>query len=59
MLIGGGYIGMEVAAGLAGHSISSTVILPSPFILGRLFTPKIAGFYEKFYEGKQTGLFYS
>ena len=43
---------MEVAAALAGHSIDTTVVFPDQYLLARLFTPKLAGFYEKFYEGR-------
>ena len=52
VLVGGGYIGMEVAAALSGHGIPTSIVLPGPHLLSRLFTPKIAEFYEKFYEGE-------
>jgi monodehydroascorbate reductase (NADH) len=43
---------MEVAAALSGHGIPTSIVLPGPHLLSRLFTPKIAEFYEKFYEGE-------
>mmetsp|Transcript_13649 Transcript_13649/g.29277 ORF Transcript_13649/g.29277 Transcript_13649/m.29277 type:complete len:433 (-) Transcript_13649:309-1607(-) len=52
VVIGGGYIGMEVAAGLAGNGLAVTVVFPEDRLLSRLFTPQIAAFYEKFYQAK-------
>ena len=42
---------MEVAAGLAGAGLSTTMVFPDPHLLSRLFTAKIAGFYETVFEG--------
>lgn len=50
--IGGGYIGMEVAAGLAQNGLNTTMVYPEPHIMSRLFTPKLAEFYENFYREK-------
>lgn len=52
VVVGGGYIGLEVAAGLVNNGLQVTVVMPEPHVLARLFTPTIAAFYEKFYEGK-------
>ena len=50
--MGGGYIGMEVAAGLATNGISTTVVMPEERLLARLFTPQMAAFYEAFYQSE-------
>ncbi|KAF5830518.1 monodehydroascorbate reductase [Dunaliella salina] len=52
VLVGGGYIAMEVASQLANNGVPSTIVCPEPYLLSRLFTPKIAEFYEKFYASK-------
>lgn len=47
VVIGGGYIGLEVAAGLSLHEgVSVTMVFPEPHLMARLFTPEIAAFYE-------------
>ncbi|WOL13696.1 monodehydroascorbate reductase 5, mitochondrial [Canna indica] len=50
VVIGGGYIGMEVAAAAAGWNLDTTVIFPEEHIMPRLFTPSIAQRYEKLYQ---------
>nr|GMC97329.1 monodehydroascorbate reductase 4, peroxisomal [Ipomoea batatas] len=52
VVIGGGYIGMECAASLAINKINVTMVFPEAHCMGRLFTPKIASYYEEFYESK-------
>ncbi|KAJ0704332.1 putative monodehydroascorbate reductase (NADH) [Helianthus annuus] len=52
VVIGGGYIGMEVAASLVINKINVTMVFPEPHCIPRLFTPKIASFYEEFYKSK-------
>ncbi|XP_076908656.1 monodehydroascorbate reductase 4, peroxisomal-like [Bidens hawaiensis] len=52
VVIGGGYIGMEVAASLVINKINVTMVFPEPHCMGRLFTPKIASYYEEFYKSK-------
>lgn len=47
-----GYIGMECAAALANNGLQVTMVFPESRLMERFFTPEIAGFYEKFYEGK-------
>ena len=54
VLIGGGYIGTEVAAALAGRGIAATMVLMGTYVVDTLFTPKIAAFYEKMFEGAHT-----
>ncbi|KAI3437605.1 hypothetical protein D9Q98_000057 [Chlorella vulgaris] len=50
--VGGGYIGMECAAGLAMNGLDVTVVFPEDRLMSRLFTPEIAAFYESFYAAK-------
>ncbi len=51
-MVGGGYIGMEVASGLNQNGLDVTVVFPEPWLMPRLFTADIAGFYEDFLSGK-------
>ncbi|KAM3286699.1 monodehydroascorbate reductase 4, peroxisomal isoform X1 [Capsicum chacoense] len=52
VVIGGGYIGMECAASLVINNINVTMVFPEPHCMARLFTPKIASYYEEFYRSK-------
>ncbi|CAA7397571.1 unnamed protein product [Spirodela intermedia] len=52
VVIGGGYIGMECAAALVTNRIRVTMVFPEAHCMARLFTPKIADFYEEYYESK-------
>ncbi|XP_008801779.2 monodehydroascorbate reductase 5, chlorplastic isoform X2 [Phoenix dactylifera] len=51
-IIGGGYIGMEVAAAAAGWNLDTTLIFPEEHIMPRLFTPSLARRYEELYQKK-------
>ncbi|KAJ3690570.1 hypothetical protein LUZ61_019734 [Rhynchospora tenuis] len=51
-IIGGGYIGMEVAAATTGWNLDTTIIFPEDHIMSRLFTPSIARKYEELYQSK-------
>ncbi|XP_022157151.1 monodehydroascorbate reductase 5, mitochondrial [Momordica charantia] len=50
VVVGGGYIGMEVAAAAVGWKLDTTVIFPEDHLLQRLFTPSLARKYEEFYQ---------
>nr|XP_011463921.1 PREDICTED: monodehydroascorbate reductase, chloroplastic isoform X1 [Fragaria vesca subsp. vesca] len=50
VIVGGGYIGMEVAAAATGWKLDTTIIFPESHLMPRLFTPSLAGRYEKFYK---------
>ncbi|XP_021757554.1 monodehydroascorbate reductase 5, mitochondrial-like [Chenopodium quinoa] len=50
VVVGGGYIGMEVAAAAVGWNLDTTVIFPEDRLLSRLFTPSLARKYEELYE---------
>eukprot|EP00798_Chlamydomonas_sp_ICE-L_P019888 gene19888-26592_t len=56
VVVGGGYIGMEVAAQLASNGIPSTIVMPQNRLLARLFTPELAAFYESYYQNKGVNL---
>ncbi|XP_043715217.1 monodehydroascorbate reductase, chloroplastic/mitochondrial-like [Telopea speciosissima] len=50
VVVGGGYIGMEVAAAAAGWKLDTTVIFPGDQLMPRLFTPSLARRYEELYQ---------
>nr|CAB3479983.1 unnamed protein product [Digitaria exilis] len=50
LVIGGGYIGMEVAAAACGWNLDTTIIFPEDHIMPRLFTPSLAKKYEDLYQ---------
>lgn len=52
VVIGGGYIGMECAASLVTNKLNVTMVFPEAHCMARLFTPKIANYYEDFYKSK-------
>lgn len=51
-VIGGGYIGLETAAGLAKNGLEVTLVFPEKHFMERLFTEQIAAFYETYYKNK-------
>ncbi|CAK7335604.1 unnamed protein product [Dovyalis caffra] len=50
VVVGGGYIGMEVAAAAVGWKLDTTIIFPENHLLQRLFTPSLAKNYEELYQ---------
>ncbi|XP_074264790.1 monodehydroascorbate reductase, chloroplastic/mitochondrial-like [Silene latifolia] len=54
VIVGGGYIGMEVAAAAVGWNLDTTIIFPEDHLLPRLFTPSLAQKYEELY--RQNGV---
>lgn len=52
VIIGGGYIGMEVAAAAVNVGCEVTMVFPEKHLMERLFTPEIAAPYERFYHDK-------
>lgn len=52
VVIGGGFIGMEVAAVLAQKSIEVTMILNDDRIWKRFFSPQMSSFFEAYYEAR-------
>jgi NADPH-dependent 2,4-dienoyl-CoA reductase/sulfur reductase-like enzyme len=51
-VVGGGFIGMEVAAVLAQKAIEVTMVLQDDRLGKRMFTPGISGFFESYYEAR-------
>lgn len=49
VVIGGGFIAMEVAAVLAQKRIETTMVLPDDRIWKRFFTPRMSRFFEDYY----------
>lgn len=49
VIVGGGFIGMEVASVLAGKGIESTMVVPEDRVWKRLFTPEISRFFEGYF----------
>ena len=35
VIIGGGYIGMEISASLANNGVKATIVFPEPYLLAR------------------------
>ncbi|XP_073148242.1 monodehydroascorbate reductase, chloroplastic/mitochondrial isoform X2 [Henckelia pumila] len=50
VVVGGGYIGMEVAAAAVGWNLDTTIIFPEDHLMTRLFTPFLAQKYEELYQ---------
>ncbi|KAL2525001.1 Monodehydroascorbate reductase [Abeliophyllum distichum] len=50
VVVGGGYIGMEVAAATSGWKLDTTVIFPEDHLMPRLFTSSLGQKYEKLYQ---------
>ncbi|KAG0478655.1 hypothetical protein HPP92_013374 [Vanilla planifolia] len=52
VVIGGGYIGLELTAAMKTNNFSVTMVYPGPWCMPRLFTAEIASFYEAYYTNK-------
>ncbi|XP_039125538.1 monodehydroascorbate reductase 3, cytosolic [Dioscorea cayenensis subsp. rotundata] len=52
VIVGGGYIGLELSAVLKLNDYDITMVYPEPWCMPRLFTSGIAAFYEGFYANK-------
>lgn len=52
VIVGGGYIGMEVGATLRGRGLDVTLIYPEDRLLARLFTPEMSLFFETYYRDR-------
>jgi 3-phenylpropionate/trans-cinnamate dioxygenase ferredoxin reductase component len=49
VVMGGGFIGMEVAAVLAQKNIQTTMIIREDRVWSRFFTPEMSTFFERYY----------
>ncbi|GAB0490327.1 hypothetical protein MMPV_001561 [Pyropia vietnamensis] len=56
VVVGGGYIGMEVAAAATLMACDVTMLFPESFVMPRLFTPEIAAHYEAAYKANRVKL---
>lgn len=52
VVIGGGFIGMEVAAVLAQKGIEVTMVINDDHVFKRLFSPEMARFFESYYAAR-------
>ncbi|OAY67179.1 Monodehydroascorbate reductase [Ananas comosus] len=52
VVVGGGYIGLELSAALRINNFDVTMVYPEPWCMPRLFTADIAAFYEGYYANK-------
>src|SRR5215469_7384657 len=52
VVLGGGFIGMEVAAVLAQKNIETTLILREDRVWSRVFTPPMSEFFERYYTSR-------
>lgn len=46
VVVGGGYIGMEAAAGLRLHGVDVTVLMPEDRLMARILPTELAAYYE-------------
>jgi NADPH-dependent 2,4-dienoyl-CoA reductase/sulfur reductase-like enzyme len=52
VIIGGGFIGMEVASVLAQKNIESTLVIREDRVWSKVFTPAMSAFFEKYYTAR-------
>ncbi|MBA0857198.1 hypothetical protein Goshw_008872 [Gossypium schwendimanii] len=52
VIVGGGYIGLELGAALKINNLDVSMVYPEPWCMPRLFTSGIAAFYEGYYANK-------
>ncbi|BBH07680.1 monodehydroascorbate reductase 1, partial [Prunus dulcis] len=52
VIVGGGYIGLELGAALRINNLDVKMVYPEPWCMPRLFTSGIAAFYEGYYANK-------
>src|SRR5438132_13957932 len=52
VVIGGGFIGMEVASVLAQKKIQTTLVIREDRVWSRMFTPVMSAFFEQYYTAR-------
>jgi 3-phenylpropionate/trans-cinnamate dioxygenase ferredoxin reductase component len=52
VVIGGGFIGMEVASVLAQKNIETTLVIREDRVWSRVFTPAMSAFFEQYYTAR-------
>lgn len=50
VIVGAGFIGMEVASVLAQQGVHTTVVFPEERVWERIFTPRMSAFFQRYYE---------
>jgi NADPH-dependent 2,4-dienoyl-CoA reductase/sulfur reductase-like enzyme len=50
VVIGGGFIGMEVASQLAQRGIDTTMVFPEERLMAKVFTPKMSAFFRHYFQ---------
>ena len=53
VVIGAGFIGMEVASALAQQGVATTMIFPEARIWERFFTPEMSAFFQRYYDARK------
>ncbi|CAH1442114.1 unnamed protein product [Lactuca virosa] len=53
LVVGGGYIGLELSAALKINNFDVSMVYPDPWCMPRLFTADLAAFYEVYYTKKK------
>jgi 3-phenylpropionate/trans-cinnamate dioxygenase ferredoxin reductase subunit len=56
VIIGGGFIGMEVASVLAQKGIQTTLLIREDRVWSRVFTPSMSAFFEQYYTARGVGI---
>ncbi len=51
VIVGGGYVGLEVAAVAIKRGLNVTVLEGTPRVLARVTAPEVSAFYERFHRG--------
>ncbi|KAL3158044.1 hypothetical protein ABBQ32_011653 [Trebouxia sp. C0010 RCD-2024] len=52
VMVGGGYIGLEVTANLVQNGFEVSMVFPEDRLMAKMFNEEMAKFYEKYYENK-------
>ncbi len=52
VVVGGGYIGMEVTSVLTSAGIEVTMVFPEQHVMQRLFPPEMSAFFERYYQDR-------
>jgi NADPH-dependent 2,4-dienoyl-CoA reductase/sulfur reductase-like enzyme len=52
LVLGGGFIGMEVSATLAHRGIKTTLAFPEKRVMERIFSPEMSAFFQEYYAAR-------
>jgi NTE family protein len=58
VVIGGSFIGMEIASSLAQKGIKVTIITQEDIVFDRLFSPEVSEFFDDYYKARGVEIFY-